>query len=76
MSSSSNKKDLLKLNESEDNKLTKNLNNKSARKLVNSDRSNLIDFKNEILLDDILDFKKAQLLNSSEVLEFFRDKNL
>lgn len=64
------------MNESEDNKLTKNLNNKSARKLVNSDRSNLIDFKNEILLDDILDFKKAQLLNSSEVLEFFRDKNL
>lgn len=34
------------------------------------------DFKNDILLEDILDYKKAQLLNSPQVLRALRDKIL
>ena len=68
--SSTTKKDDFKLNE----------NQKHKNQLINekqltnsSDRLNC-DFKNDLLLNDILDFKKAQLLNSPEVLEFLRDK--
>lgn len=78
---SANKKDDFGLNISgahesskKSNKTSKSSSRKLASNQASNDKSANCDFKNDALLENILDYKKAQLLNSPQVLEFLKKK--
>lgn len=84
MSQSSTAKDDLNNNSTKNQLSTKNTITNANRKTqresqinthsTDTDNNSNLTFKNEYLLEDILDFKKAQLLNSQQVEKFFNDK--